>query len=290
MELANCHQKETVQDVKLGIELTKTQQEEMMDTLARHTEVFSDIPGKTDIIEHKIELTNNNPGRSRPYLLPHAMRENLKREIEDMLNLGIIRESNSPFAFLIVIVKKKNGSDRICVDYRKLNKLTVADPEPMITAESLFQRLGKSKYYSKIDLSEGYWQISVAEEDIEKTAFKTLDDSYDFLRIPFGIKNSGATSIRGMRKILAGMNKVDSYIDDLIIHANDLKAHLQVLEELLRRWRKGGLTVKPSKCVFGAESVELLGHYIGRDWITNNEDNLEKIRRLPQEDRLQKRR
>ena len=290
MKLANCHQKETVQDVKLGIELTKTQQEEMMDTLARHTEVFSDIPGKTDIIEHKIELTNNNPGRSRPYLLPHAMRENLKREIEDMLNLGIIRESNSPFAFLIVIVKKKNGSDRICVDYRKLNKLTVADPEPMITAESLFQRLGKSKYYSKIDLSKGYWQISVAEEDIEKTAFKTLDGSYDFLRIPFGIKNSGATLIRGMRKILAGMNKVDSCIDDLIIHANDLKAHLQVLEELLRQWRKAGLTVKPSKCVFGAESVELLGHYIGRDWITNNEDNLEEIRRLPQEDRLQKRR
>ena len=90
MELANCHQKETVKDVKLGIELTKTQQEEMMDTLARYTEVFSDIPGKTDMIEHKIKLTDNNPVRSRPYPLPYAMRENLKREIEDMLSLGII--------------------------------------------------------------------------------------------------------------------------------------------------------------------------------------------------------
>ena len=118
------------------------------------------------MIEHKIELTNNNPVRSRPYPLPYAMRENLKREIQDMLSLGIIRESNSPFASPIVIVRKKDGSDRICVDYRKLNKLTVAGPEPMATAQDLFQRLGKSKYYSKIDLSKGYWQIPVAEEDI----------------------------------------------------------------------------------------------------------------------------
>ena len=278
MELANCHQKETVKDVKLGIELTKTQQEEMMDTLVRYEEVFSDIPGKTNVIEHKIEFTNNKPVRSRPYPLPYALRENLKREIQDMLSLGIIRESNSSFASPIVIVKKKDGSDRICIDYRKLNKLTVADPEPMVTAEDLFQWLGKSKYYSKIDLSKGYWQIPVTEEDIEKTAFITPDGTYDFLRMPFGMKNSGATLVRGMRKILAGMNNVDSYIDDLIIHTNDWQAHLQVLGELLRRLREAGLRVRPSKCVFGAESVEFLGHYIGRDWITINEDNLEKIR------------
>ena len=91
------------------------------------------------------------------------------------------------------------------------------------------------------------------------------------------MKNLGATLVRGMRKISARMNNVGSYIDDLIIHTNDWQAHLQVLEELLQRLRKVGLTVKPSKCVFGAESVEFLGHYIGRDWITINEDNLEKI-------------
>ena len=246
IELANCHQKETVKNVKLGIELTKIQQKEMMDTLVRHTEVFSDIPGKTDMIEHKIELTDNTPVRSRPFPLPYAMRENLKREIEDMLSLGIIRESNSPFASPIVIVKKKDKSNRICIGYRKLNKLTVADPEPMITAEDLFQGLGKSKYYFKIDLSKGCWQIPVAEEDIEKTAFITPDGRYDFLRMPFGMKNLEATLVRGMRKILAGMNNVDSYIDDLIIHTNDWQAHLQVLEELLRGLCKAGLTVKPS--------------------------------------------
>ena len=156
MELANFHQKETVQDVKLGVERTKTQQEEMMNTLSRHKKIFSDVPSKTNMIKHKIELTENNLVKSRPYPLPYAMKENLKKEIEEMLSLVIIRESNSPFASTIVFVKKKDGSDRICVDYRKLNKLTLADPESIITAEDLFQRLGKSNYYSKIDLSKGY--------------------------------------------------------------------------------------------------------------------------------------
>ena len=118
--------------------------------MKRYTEVFSDISGKTDLIEYKIERTDNSPVRSRSYPLPYALRENLKTEIEDMLSLGIIRESNSPFASPIVIVKKKDGSDRICVDYRKLNKLTVADLEPMITAEDLFQRLGKASITPKL--------------------------------------------------------------------------------------------------------------------------------------------
>ena len=170
-------------------------------------------------------------------------------------------------------MKKKGGLHGICVDYWKLNKLTVADPEPLTTAEDLFQRLGKSKYYFKIDLSKGYWQIPVAEEDIEKIAFKTPNVTNDFPRMPFGMKSSGTTSVREMRKILAGVNNADSYIDDIIIHTKDWKAYLQVLEELLRRLRKGGLTAKPSRCAFVAEFVEYLRHYIGRYWITINENN-----------------
>ena len=147
-----------------------------------------------------------------------------------------------------------------------------------MTTADLFQRLGKSKYYSKMDLSKGYLKIPVAEKDIEKTAFVTPDGTYDFLRMPFGMKNLVATLGRGMRKILVRMSNVDSYIDHFIIHTNNWQAHLQVLEELLRRLRKAGLTAKPPKCVFGAESVEILGPYRGRDWITVKEENLEKIR------------
>ena len=122
-----------------------------------------------------------------------------------MLDLGMIPTSASPYTSPIVIVKKKDGSNRIYVDYRKLNKVTVADLEPMKTPEDLFQRLGKSNYFSKIDLSKGYWQIPVAEEDVKKTAFVIPDGNYEFIRMPFVMKNSGATFVRGLRMLISDL-------------------------------------------------------------------------------------
>ena len=185
-----------------------------------------------------------------------------------MLDLGIIRASTSPYASPIVIVKKKDGSNRICVDYRKLNKVTVADPEPIKTSEDLFQRLGKSNYFSKIDLSKRYWQIPVAEKDVKKTAFVTPDGNYEFTRMPFGMKNSGATLERGLRMLISNLENVDNYIDDLIVYTEDWDTHIRVLGDLINRLQQTNLTACRTKCVFGAKSVELLGHQVGFDWIT----------------------
>ena len=164
--------------------------------------------------------------------LPYAVREKLKEEIKDMLQLGIIRESESPYASSIVILKKKDGSNCICVDCRKLNKFTLADPEPITTIEDLFGRLGKSQYFSKIDLSKGYWQIPVSGDDVRKTAFATPVGCYEFLRMPFGMKNSGATLVREMRQLLSDMDNVDNYIIDLIVYTKDWESHLATLKEL----------------------------------------------------------
>ena len=152
-----------------------------------------------------------------------------------MLDLGIIRTSASPYASPIVIVKKKGGSNRICVDYRKLNKVTVADPEPMKPSEDLFQHLGKSNYFSKIDLGKGYWQIHVVKEDVKKTAFVTPDGNYEFIRMPFGMKNSGATLVRGLRMLIFDHENVDSYIDDLIVYTENWDTHIRMLDELMNR-------------------------------------------------------
>ena len=100
------------------------------------------------------------------------MRESLKKDIADMIKMGVIRESDSPYASPVVVVKKKDNTNRVCVDYRKLNKLTVIDPEPMPTAEHLFQKLSGDKFFTKIDLSKGYWQITIPEEDIPKAEYK----------------------------------------------------------------------------------------------------------------------
>ena len=137
----------------------------------------------------------------------------------------------------------------------------------------------KSKFYSKIDLSKGYWQIPVAEKDVFKTAFVTPDETYEFPRMPFGMKNSGATLVRGMREVFSGMSGVESYIDDLIVFSSDWKIHLRTLEELLKRLSEANLTARPSKCIFGASTVEFLDHDVGYDWITPNDDNLDKIAR-----------
>ena len=119
--------------------------------------------------------------------------------------MGVVRPLTSPYASPIFMVKKKDGSNRVCVDFRKLNKITEVDPEPMTTGEDLLRRLSGKKYLSKIDLIKGYWQIPVAPEDVHKTAFMTTDGQYEFTRMPFGMVNSGATLVRGLRKILEGM-------------------------------------------------------------------------------------
>ena len=181
------------------------------------------------------------------------------------------------------MVKKKDGSNRVCVDFRKLNKITEVDPEPITTAEDLFRRLSGKKYLSKIDLTKGYWQIPVAPEDVHKTAFVTPDGQYEFTRMPFGMVNSGATLVRGLRKILEGMPGVGSYIDDIVINSDSWEDHLRTLKELFGRLRKAKDHSSTYKVLTGSQQngLEFLGHQVGGDVITPSCDNLEKVRNTP---------
>ena len=157
--------KESIQDVCVGAEFNGEQRNKVMEVLRRYENIFTEIPEKAYVIEHKIDLTDEGPIRCKPYPLPYAKRGEIREEIKNMMDTGIVKESSSPYASPLVVVKKKDGSNRMCVDYRKLNLVTVADPAPMTTAEDLFGKLGKCQYYSTIDLSKGYWQIPVTEEN-----------------------------------------------------------------------------------------------------------------------------
>ena len=154
-DLEGYCQREGVRDVKLGDELPEDQQRVLKDLVRRYPDVFTDMPGETDVIQHQIRLTDDTPIRCKPYPLPYAMREELRNEVDTMLEMGVVRLSTSPYASPIVMVNKKDGSNRVCVDFRKLNKIPDMDPEPMTTAEDLFQRLSGKKYLSKIDLTKG---------------------------------------------------------------------------------------------------------------------------------------
>ena len=132
-------------------------------------------------IKHRINLLDEEPVYLKSYPLPYVLRQELKDEIKEMLDIGVIRKSSSPYASPVVIVKKRMVQTISVLTTRKLNKVMISDPESMKISEDLFQQLGKSKVFSKIDLSKDYWQIPVAEEDVFKTAFVTLDGEYEFL-------------------------------------------------------------------------------------------------------------
>jgi glycerophosphoryl diester phosphodiesterase len=274
-------QKESAKDVLLGEGIENYQKQELKALLEDYYDLFSDLPGNAKGMEHSIQLTSVEPMKSKPYALPYTVRETLKADIDDMLRLGVIRPSVSPYASPTVIVKKPDGTNRICVDYRKLNKMTIFDPEPMTTSADLFRKLSEDRYFSKLDLSKGYWQIPVKDEDIPKTAFVTPDGHYEFLKMPFGMVNSGATLVRAMRKLLGDLQGVDSYIDDILIHTPTWEEHVKLLDEVFKRLKEAGFTVRPSKCRIGETNIEFIGHRLQDGEIRPLEDNIEKIKSSP---------
>ncbi|RUS72103.1 hypothetical protein EGW08_020129 [Elysia chlorotica] len=274
-------QKEDAADVKFGEALTYDQNQEIQMLVEKLSDIFSDRPGDTNLEEHRIDLTSEVPVRQTPYAVPFALRSSLKKELQQMEDLGIIRKSNSPYASPVVVVKKKDGSNRICIDFRRLNSITVTDPQPVPSPAESFLGMSEDKYFSKLDLTKGYHQIRVRPSDVHNTAFVTMGQHYEFLRMPFGMVNSGMTMTRAVRRLLEGMDNVVDYIDDLLVHTKTWEEHLQVLEELFKRLKAANLVARPTKCELGATQVDFLGHCLGRGTVGLQDCNVEKVKDAP---------
>lgn len=275
-------QEETWRDVHLPETLNDAQKEDLTKLIQKFQQIFTDQPGCTNVIQHHIKLTSNQPVRSKPYKVPFALRQSLREDIANMLKMKVIRRSQSPYASPVVVVKKPDGTNRVCIDFRKINKISVVDPEPMAPIQDVLEKIGDSKYFSTIDLSKGYWQVPVADEDIQKTAFVTPDGAYECLRMPFGMVNAGATLVRGMRKILEGMDNISSYVDDVIVYTNTWEEHIERLRELFTRLHANGFTVRPTKCNLGAETTEFVGHSLSAGKKTPKDNNITKILKVSQ--------
>ena len=269
--------KETVRDVQVGQELSSEQKQQVDSLLFQFPDVFTDIPGTTELVEHEIAVTSDQPIRSKQYPVPYALKEDIKKEIENMLQLGIIEPSNSPYASPVVMVKKTDGSYRFCCDFRKLNSVTIFDAEPIGNPDAIFAKLTRGKFFSKIDLSKGYWQIRMKESSKLLTAFVTSEGLFAFKKMPFGLVNSGATFCRMMRVLLKGLEQTDNFVDDIIIHTETWQDHLVCLEQLLLRLRQSKLTARPTKCTIGVQSVAFLGHIIGEGRIKPCPEKVESI-------------
>lgn len=180
--------------------------------------------------------------------IPFSLEDTVNKEVNDMLKLEIIEPSESPFSSpIIVIVPKKDGTNRLCIDFRLLNRQTIFDSEPIPDADEMYAKFAGQKYFSKIDLSKGYWQIKLTESSKPKTAFRTSKGLFQFTVMPFGLVTAPATFSRLMRKVLFEMKNVDTFIDEIIIFTQTFQQHIERLEELFQRLRSAGLTAKPGK-------------------------------------------
>ena len=281
MSLFTNLQTETYKDVQINPDLSEKQKEQVMEVLEEFQDVFSDVPNITNLGEHSIKLTTDEPVYSKPYSLPHAMQAEVEKELETMLNLGVIEPSNSTYASPIVIVRKPDGSNRVCVDFRKLNKITIFDPEPMPKPEQIFAKLEGDRFFSTYDVAKGFWQIPMTEEDKSYTAFVTHKGLYQFKVMPFGLVNAPATFNRLMRKLLYGSKQLDNYVDDVLSHTRSWQEHLIAMRDFLMRVRKAQLTLRPSKCSIGYFRVPFLGHCVGNNALEPKTEMIDKILKAP---------
>lgn len=253
---------------------------EFQSTFSRSEEDF----GCTTAIEHEIPTGDTPPIRERYLQIPPTLYQEVKTMLSQMLDSGVVRESQSPWAAPVVLVRKKDGSLRFCVDYRKLNAATVKDAFPLPRIEESLTALQRAKYFSALDLASGYWQVPVAEKDKQKTAFILPMGLYEFNRMPFGLTNAPGTFQRLMEHCLGELNfeSILIYLDDVVVHAPTFEEHLRRLRQVLSRLRAHGLKIKPRKCHLFQTSLEYLGHIVSAEGVRPAESKIEAVSKWPQ--------
>ena len=260
----------------------KMTKRELKTILHKYSDVFSrseyDI-GCTGLAKHTIDTGNARPIKQmlRKTPLPHI--PIIDEQLEVMTKAGAIVPSASPWAFNVVIVKKKDGSSRFCVDYRPLNAVTRKDAYPLPRIDTCLDALSGSRYLSSFDLRSGYHNVLMDEADSDKTSFVTRRGTFKFRVLPFGLCNAGATFQRVMDIAMAGLNFQIClvYLDDIILFSQSIPQHLERLQLLLEALKKANLKLKPSKCKLLREEVAFLGHVVSREGISTDPDKIKQV-------------
>ena len=262
-------------------------QQEAKEMLKRNAKVFSkdDMDmGRTNLVKHHIKLTDPVPFKEAYRRIPPQMYDEVKTHLQEMLDLGAIRPSNSPWASAIVLVRKKDGRLRFCIDLRKPNNRTVKDAYSLPRIESILDSLGGAQIFSTLDLKAGYWQVEMAEECKAYTAFTCGPlGFYECDTMPFGATNAPATFQRLMHDCLGelNMNWCIVYLDDIIIFSDTKEEHLKRLEAVFQKLCAAGVKLKPSKCFFFREEIEYLGHVLSGKGISTNPKKIEAVAKWP---------
>lgn len=250
--------------------LSQTQRQQLRALVDDYSDVFvgpDNKFGRTNVVKHVIDTGMARPIKQAPRRLAEEKQKIAAKEIEKMLEADIIEPSNSPWASPIVLVNKRDGSTRFCVDYRRLNDVTVKDGYALPNIQDIFDTLKGTKWFSTLDLASGYWQVEMDEQDKAKTAFTTRQGLFQFKVMAFGLSNAPATFQRLMETVLDGLKWIHClvYIDDIIVFGKDFDEAKTNLQLVWQRLREANLKLKPSKSELFQTSVKYLGHVVSAE-------------------------
>ena len=260
--------------------------EKLRGLLCKYGDVFSageyDL-GDTSVVRHTIDTGCNRPVKQQLRRQPVHLLEDIDKEVEHMLKAGVIEPTSSPWSSNVVVVKKKDGSLRFCIDYRRLNDITRKDVYPLPRIDACLDAMGGSRFFSTFDLRSGYHQVQMHDDDADKTSFVTRKGAFRFRRLPFGLCNAGSTFQRLMDVVMKGATFEIClvYLDDIIVYSEDADEHIRRLEIVFSRLRSASLKLKPSKCNILQRSVTFLGHVVSGEGLATDPDKITAVLNWP---------
>ena len=269
-----------VEGYNINVKLDDIDQDSMRTVIEKNSEIFSKIPGKIAGIEYDIKVDPGiKPISSSPYRLPFNLKDKVKSELDNWLKMGIIRESNSPWASPMVVVRNKDESIRLTIDFRKLNFHITSDNYPMPLRENVIENLHNSSYLTKLDLTKAYLQIPLTENSKQFTSFVNEYGQFEFQVVPFGIKFASGLCNRIIKSILKDCQPfVTSFIDDLMIHSQTYEEHLEHVDIVLTKLNEAGITLNLKKCHFAQSEVKFLGVQVGNGKVSPDPEKVVSIR------------
>ena len=266
--------------------LNRGQMWELRDMLHEYSDIFALTDqelGCTSIVRHSIDTGEHRPIKRQPYRTPITRRDTIKQMVNQMQHQGVVQPSMSAWASPVVLVPKKDGSLRFCVDYRQLNSITRKDVFPLPRVDDNLDTFNGTNFFTSLDLASGYWQIELDDDARAKSAFTTYNGLYEFVRMPFGLCNAPATFQRVMQVILAGLEGkgVFVYLDDILIASKSFSEHIGQFKEVFDHLRSAGLRLKPKKCLLLHDEVPYLGHVVSAQGVKPDLAKTEKVKSFP---------